>query len=63
VVSPTVTCAITNPIEELIRKTVRAGDVMLGHDENCRAWLGAHRAASGQGDDDRAARRERRQRV
>src|SRR5438105_4881584 len=27
------TCAITNPIEEAIRKTARAADVMLGHDE------------------------------
>ena len=54
------TCAITNPVEELIRKTARAADVMLGHDENCRAWLSAHRAESGQAGDDRAARRERR---
>jgi 5-methyltetrahydrofolate--homocysteine methyltransferase len=37
------TCAITNPLEESIRKSVLAADVMMGHDENCQAWLNAHR--------------------
>ncbi len=53
------TCAITNPVEETIRKTILAGNVLLGHDENCQAWLSAHRAESA-GANDRAARRERR---
>ena len=52
------TCAITNPLEESIRKAILAADVMLGHDENCAAWLAAHReAAGGEG---RGRRRERR---
>lgn len=54
------TCAITNPLEEQIRKAIFAADVMMGHDENCYAWLNAHRADAGQENDDRAARRARR---
>lgn len=58
-------CAITNPLEESIRKAILAADVMMGHDENCYAWLNAHRAeagasAGGDGTDERDARRERR---
>ncbi len=33
------TCAITNPIEPEIKRMIMVGDVMLGHDENCAAWL------------------------
>jgi len=62
------TCAITNPLEPEILKMIRAADVMLGNDENCAAWLAAHRAAAVEGGDAagdaaaaRAARRERRQ--
>jgi 5-methyltetrahydrofolate--homocysteine methyltransferase len=57
------TCAITNPLEPEIRQMVLAADVMLGHDENCAAWLSAHRAANAGADGaaaERAARRERR---
>jgi 5-methyltetrahydrofolate--homocysteine methyltransferase len=66
------TCAITNPLEPEIRKMILAADVMLGHDENCAAWLATHRAASAPVDQpaagdaaataaaERAARRERR---
>ncbi|MGH2522821.1 MAG: dihydropteroate synthase [Anaerolineales bacterium] len=56
-------CAITNPIEPEIKKALLAADVMMGHDENCAAWLMAHRTAETGGDaaaDERAARRERR---
>ena len=53
------TCAITNPLEESIRKAILAADVMMGHDENCAAWLAAHRGAAGEGEG-RARRRERR---
>jgi len=38
------TCAITNPIEPEIRKMILAGDVFMGHDENCSAWLNYARA-------------------
>jgi 5-methyltetrahydrofolate--homocysteine methyltransferase len=52
------TCAITNPLEDSIRKAILAADVVMGHDENCAAWLAAHRqAAGGEG---RGRRRERR---
>jgi 5-methyltetrahydrofolate--homocysteine methyltransferase len=53
------TCAITNPLEESIRKAILAADVLMGHDENCAAWLAAHREASGAGEG-RGRRRERR---
>jgi 5-methyltetrahydrofolate--homocysteine methyltransferase len=53
------TCAITNPLEEKIRESILAANVMMNHDENCQAWLANHRS-----DDDpagaAAARRERR---
>jgi 5-methyltetrahydrofolate--homocysteine methyltransferase len=54
------TCAITNPLEEHIRKAILAADLMMGHDENCYAWLNAHRTDAGAENEDRAARRERR---
>lgn len=53
------TCAITNPLDEHIRKTVLAADVLMGVDENCQAWLNAQRAAApAEGRSER--RRERR---
>jgi 5-methyltetrahydrofolate--homocysteine methyltransferase len=56
------TCAITNPLEESIRKLLRAADVMMAHDENCIAWLRSSRESAGAAGEgaDRAARRERR---
>ncbi len=53
------TSAITNPLDESIRQTILACDVMMAHDPNCAAWLTAQRPAGAAGDD-RAARRERR---
>jgi len=38
------TCAITNPLQESLRKAILAADVFMGVDENCMAWLAAHRA-------------------
>ncbi len=56
------TCAITNPLEETIRKTVLAADVMMGRDENCLAWLSAHRGETpGEEGGVRQRRRSRRQ--
>ena len=57
------TAAITNPLEDAIRKLVLAANVMMGHDENCMRWLKAAReAAKAEGGEgaERAARRERR---
>jgi 5-methyltetrahydrofolate--homocysteine methyltransferase len=61
-ISAGMTCAITNPLEESIRKTILAADVMMGHDENCIAWLSAHREeALGEESSVRQRRRSRRQ--
>jgi 5-methyltetrahydrofolate--homocysteine methyltransferase len=58
------TCAITNPLEEGIRKTILAANVFMGNDENCQAWLSAQRASSGAasetGSEGQRRRRERR---
>jgi 5-methyltetrahydrofolate--homocysteine methyltransferase len=55
------TCAITNPLEEHIRKTILAANVMMGNDENCVAWLRAQRLDTlGEDITDRRSRRERR---
>ncbi|HJW91653.1 MAG TPA: dihydropteroate synthase [Anaerolineales bacterium] len=56
------TCTITNPLEQSIRKTVLAADVMMGHDENCQVWLRAQRGEvlSEDGVDQRRRRRLRR---
>lgn len=53
-------CAITNPLEEEIRKAILAADVMMGNDGNCLAWLRANRPVGEDGRAERAARRERR---
>src|SRR5574341_38430 len=69
-------CAITNAMEPEIKKMILAGDVMMGHDENCAGWLAYIRtqaqAAATNGEvapaqaeaasarDERAARREAR---
>ena len=56
------TSAITNPLEDSIRKLILAANVMMGHDENCMRWLKAAREAAraeGGAEAERAARRER----
>jgi 5-methyltetrahydrofolate--homocysteine methyltransferase len=60
-ISAGMTCAITNPLEESIRKTVLAADVMMGHDENCVTWLSAHRVEVPGEEGGRQRRRSRRQ--
>ena len=62
-ISAGMTSAITNPLVESVRKTVLAGDVFMGLDENCLAWLGYQRE-SGQGGEQgkRERRRSRRNR-
>jgi len=57
------TSAITNPLEDSIRKLILAANVMMGHDENCMRWLKSAREAAraaGGAEAERAARRERR---
>lgn len=38
-------CAITNALEEEIKRSILAADVMMGHDEMCMNWMAAHRSA------------------
>ena len=40
------TSAITNPIEEHIKTSILAADVMTGNDENCLNWIVASRQAA-----------------
>jgi 5-methyltetrahydrofolate--homocysteine methyltransferase len=65
------TCAITNAIESEIKKAIMAANLMMGYDDNCLAWIGAHRdtvasmpaTSNGQAsaaDEARAAREARR---
>jgi 5-methyltetrahydrofolate--homocysteine methyltransferase len=55
-------CAITNPLEENIRKTVLAANVLMGVDDNCQAWLSAQRQAGSRGEEGEGGRRRRRMR-
>jgi len=57
------TSAITNPIEVHIKQAIMAADVLMGHDENCMAWIQANRppeAPAGEGDEGGRRRRRRR---
>jgi 5-methyltetrahydrofolate--homocysteine methyltransferase len=53
------TSAITNPIEEEIRRAIMAADVMMGNDPNCMAWIRSNRAEQGAETPERRRRRER----
>ncbi|MGB1006236.1 MAG: hypothetical protein ACPGVX_03620 [Thalassobaculaceae bacterium] len=57
------TSAIMNPLREAEMTAVRGGDVMAGHDPQCRRWIAHFRApvtdAVGAGDQRRARRRRR----
>lgn len=52
------TSAITNPLEPELRQAILAANVMMGHDENCAAWIQASRGE----DPQRQERQERRRR-
>jgi 5-methyltetrahydrofolate--homocysteine methyltransferase len=54
------TSAITNPLVESVRKTVLAGDVFMGLDENCLSWLKYQRAVKKAAEGDEGARRRSR---
>lgn len=55
------TSAITNPLEKEIKEAILAADVLMGHDENCASWLGAHREAQPEGEGRRRRTRRSRQ--
>jgi len=54
------TSAITNPVSPELKTTILAANVMMGHDENCLAWISANRQPAPAGSSD--ARRDRRRR-
>lgn len=37
------TCAITNPIEHEIKRSIMAANLMMGYDENCLNWIAVSR--------------------
>ena len=53
------TSAITSPLHPEVMQAVRGGDVMMGHDPNCRRWIRAYRepTAEGEGRGRRGGRR------
>jgi 5-methyltetrahydrofolate--homocysteine methyltransferase len=66
-ISNGLTSAITNPIEHEIKQAIMAADVMMGHDENCLAWIRTYRPPetaeiSADGTGGRERRRRRRER-
>jgi 5-methyltetrahydrofolate--homocysteine methyltransferase len=54
------TSAITNPIEAEIVAAVMGADVMMGHDPDCRSWIGRYRAPGAAQAEPRGRRRGRR---
>jgi len=56
------TSAITNPLVESVRKTVLAGDVFMGLDENCMTWLRYQRESKQADEGDKRERRRSRRR-
>jgi 5-methyltetrahydrofolate--homocysteine methyltransferase len=56
------TSAITNPLEEEIKKAIMAADALMGNDENCAKWIQANaEGASAEKRRDRRMGRRRRQ--
>ena len=53
------TAAITNPLEKEILASIKAADALMGHDENCFAWI---RSNSQNGERMRRKRRRERSR-
>ena len=56
------TSAITNPIETEIKQAILAADVMMGHDENCQAWIAVSRNGADEASEQRPRRERRRRR-
>jgi 5-methyltetrahydrofolate--homocysteine methyltransferase len=56
------TSAITNPCEKEIKDAIMTADLLLGHDQNCESWIGAHREESPAAERGRREGRRSRQR-
>jgi 5-methyltetrahydrofolate--homocysteine methyltransferase len=52
------TSAITNPMQAELVRSIRAADVLMGHDENCAAWISKYRTAPVPGSDGERGRRD-----
>ncbi|MBN36197.1 MAG: methyltetrahydrofolate--corrinoid methyltransferase [Rhodospirillaceae bacterium] len=55
------TSAITNPLESEIMTAIRASDVMMGVDKNCRNWISLNSGAGASGESVAEARAKRRE--
>ena len=55
------TCAITNPLETEMVQAILGADALLGHDENCQAWIAYYKQHGNNRDN--GARRARRPRT
>ncbi|HID35313.1 MAG TPA: methyltetrahydrofolate cobalamin methyltransferase [Anaerolineae bacterium] len=60
VIAAGMTSAITNPLEPEIMMTIQAADALMGHDENCAAWIAANKPADAEGEAGRRGRRRTR---
>jgi 5-methyltetrahydrofolate--homocysteine methyltransferase len=56
------TSAITNPIEQEIMHAIKAADVMMGHDPDCRRWIKKFRTPAPEGAEGARGRRQGRRR-
>jgi 5-methyltetrahydrofolate--homocysteine methyltransferase len=54
------TSAISNPLEPSLMQAVRGADVIMDHDEQCSAWIAAHRGSDAAGAGRRRGGRRRR---
>ena len=54
------TSAIVNPMHEEVMLGVRGGDLMMGHDPECKRWIKAYREPTPEGESARGGRRRRR---
>ena len=59
-ISAGLTSAITNPLEAEIMQAIRAADVLMGHDQDCAAWIRTYRQPAAEGE--RGRRRSGRRR-
>ena len=56
------TSAITNPLHAEIMQSVRAANVVMGHDAECRSWIAVNRDPGAEGNKSRGRRSGRRRR-
>ena len=56
------TCAITNPLEAEIKRSILAADVFMGNDENCLNWIQDQRTEEAEAAGGESGGRQRRER-